>query len=593
MILPMPKNESAERLLIFALQLFFVIYYLVYLSGKTILGPTLDDSWIHYQYARNLAVFGEISFNQGVWSTGTTSLLWTLILAGGIYIGLPVVEFSLALGIALYLILGQQLYGIFRAYWNGNKNYLLSLFVVLLTGNIIWYSLSGMETLLFLVLGLWWINCFRREKYLIAGLIAGFLAITRLEGMLFLIMGLFFAFKKHSFVKGIKAGIMQIVCAIPVLIPSLILNMAVTGRLYPNTLAGKKWLYGLSSGFINLSPHDLQRFVLSWVVTFVQTDWLPWLFDRPTTLQYPIIKLLTGGRVIKTMPNFELPAYPLWLQAGALMVAFGLLIVLLYGMFKVVLPALKNLLVKREFQSWEYLVFWFLAQNLIYAILMPLRGHGGRYQAVNFLLVGLFLVAGVEMWKSVARFWLRLRKYALKIIIIIIYLTGAFIWADIYADSVKLVNDVHRSSGEWMRDNLPPGTVIAVFDVGAIKYFSGLPVVDIAGLTDNEALKYVLAGNILPYMKEHNAEYFAIVEEYPPKGKFSSNEYPLYESNIYDKLGLRREVGKSIDLIPVKRFSVPMELWWRPWVTVRTHSPIIMVYRIVWLHPPLLAMVKG
>src|ERR1700677_239652 len=44
-------------------------------------GFPLDDSWIHQTVARNLADTGVLGFRPGRLSAGSTSLLWTILLA--------------------------------------------------------------------------------------------------------------------------------------------------------------------------------------------------------------------------------------------------------------------------------------------------------------------------------------------------------------------------------------------------------------------------------------------------------------------------------------------------------------------------------
>ena len=47
------------------------------------IGFPLDDSWIHLTFARNLAQHGEWSFRPGIPSAGSTSPLWSALLAIG------------------------------------------------------------------------------------------------------------------------------------------------------------------------------------------------------------------------------------------------------------------------------------------------------------------------------------------------------------------------------------------------------------------------------------------------------------------------------------------------------------------------------
>ena len=577
--------EKQTRIGIFGFQILIILYFILCMNSITFWGPTLDDSWIHYQYVKNLAEHGEVAFNAGEWSTGTTSILWDLLLIPGYKLGIPIVPLSLGLGIILFLILGQQIYAIFRTFWKDELNNTLSIAIVLLTGNMTWYALSGMETLLFLVLGCWWIQVFQKEKWWLAGIIAGLLMLTRIEGLLFFLMGIFFCWKK-LFGRGnyLKPILVQIACGIPLTLPSFILNKFVTGKFYPTTMAGKKWLYSIDPGFLSLSVANVKRYVLSWIATFYQTNWWPQMIDRPSTIQYPIIRLITKGRIDKTAPEFGLEPYPMWFQALTILVGIILFLVLLRGMYRLLRPLVKNLLNKREVQSWELLLYWFIGQNLIYILLMPHRGHGGRYQAVNFIVAGIFLIAGTDGCIRDRMWWKKVRQYFLKPLVLIIYFFSIISWGNIYASSVKHVNDVHRTAGEWLRDSFPQNTVLAVFDVGAIKYFSQLPVVDIAGLTDLEVLQYVLAGDVIPIMRERGAEYLVMIEE-PAKPKKGLTDAPeLYHSDFYERLGIIREIGRSIELRPVKRFAISQELWFRHWVALRTHSPVIMVYKIEWLN---------
>src|SRR4051795_7224848 len=67
------------------------------------LGFPLDDSWIHLQFARNLAHGAGLVYNPGEFVTGSTAPLWTALLA--VLFPLPgsVLLWTQLLGVALYL----------------------------------------------------------------------------------------------------------------------------------------------------------------------------------------------------------------------------------------------------------------------------------------------------------------------------------------------------------------------------------------------------------------------------------------------------------------------------------------------------------
>ncbi len=113
----------------------------------------MDDTYIHFVYARNLAEYGKLMFNfpteKGV---GTSSPLWVLLLAGGYAAGVPLHLVAKALGIGALIIVGAALYLLLRPLW-GAIAALGTALAAVLSGPMVWFSLSGMETTLFLALG--------------------------------------------------------------------------------------------------------------------------------------------------------------------------------------------------------------------------------------------------------------------------------------------------------------------------------------------------------------------------------------------------------------------------------------------------------
>src|SRR5688572_27390620 len=68
------------------------------LSGA--LGFPLDDSWIHLQFARNLADGRGLAYNPGELVTGSTAPLWTALLALVFYLPGNIVVWTKLLGVA-------------------------------------------------------------------------------------------------------------------------------------------------------------------------------------------------------------------------------------------------------------------------------------------------------------------------------------------------------------------------------------------------------------------------------------------------------------------------------------------------------------
>ena len=66
-------------------------------------GCPLDDSWIHLQFARNLAEGAGFSFNPGRPVAGSTAPLWTLLLGAGAAVASASLGMAKVLGVTVTL----------------------------------------------------------------------------------------------------------------------------------------------------------------------------------------------------------------------------------------------------------------------------------------------------------------------------------------------------------------------------------------------------------------------------------------------------------------------------------------------------------
>ena len=67
----------------------FVLPPLVAAATRLFTGPQpIDDAYITFRYARNLADGLGLVYNPGEWVLGTTAPLWAIVLAGGYRLGL-------------------------------------------------------------------------------------------------------------------------------------------------------------------------------------------------------------------------------------------------------------------------------------------------------------------------------------------------------------------------------------------------------------------------------------------------------------------------------------------------------------------------
>ena len=186
-------RKISPRTLHLLSSLFLVCAALVPAGSFLISAPEevpMGDAYIHFVYARNLSQSGELAFNPGMdEGIGTTSILWVLLLAGLNFATIPLVIAAKFLGLGLLVLEGQLVFRLAQAIVSNvtvRQRILIGLaagLLAVLPGNTVWLALSGMETMLFLTLGLLALYFFQRERLIWTGIILGLLALTRTEGL--------------------------------------------------------------------------------------------------------------------------------------------------------------------------------------------------------------------------------------------------------------------------------------------------------------------------------------------------------------------------------------------------------------------------
>ena len=163
-----------------------MLLYLIVSQLTFRIGFPLDDSWIHLTYARNLGEHGEWAFRLGQPSAGSTSPLWTALLALGFLFGLGPYVWTYLLGWGILTVLAVNAEHVARELVVAYKPRLpwVGLFFVF-EWHLTWSAASGMETLLhgliiFLVLAALLKSS---RHYLGLGLLAGLSVWVRPDGL--------------------------------------------------------------------------------------------------------------------------------------------------------------------------------------------------------------------------------------------------------------------------------------------------------------------------------------------------------------------------------------------------------------------------
>lgn len=207
-----------------------------------------DDAYISFVYARNLAEHGQLAFNLGHPVEGYTSFLWTVIVGGGMALGVPPELSSRVLATVCAVLV---LYVVFRLVERalGRKSLwaVVPAFLLASSSGFACWTSGGLETQLFTLLvvialdGV--VDAVQRPGAIRrAGLALGFAAMTRPEGLLVAgVLGLVhltsIGYTTHAYRKlpRIRDELIAIVLFLGVWAPWFAWRARYYGHLWPNT----------------------------------------------------------------------------------------------------------------------------------------------------------------------------------------------------------------------------------------------------------------------------------------------------------------------------------------------------------------------
>lgn len=447
-----------------------------YLAGLLTLGLALrgnvgfplDDSWIHQVIARNLVQHHSWGFTPGVTSSGSSSTLWTLVLAVQ-YLLFPQsnpVFFPLLLNSFLLMACGILLWRMARQDGLPLPESLALGMLPGLSGNLLWLAFTGMEHILFLALSLlsialWFHRIPSKANALACGLSLGVLALTRPEGLaLCVCLPLSYRWCGRKRNDALVAG----VTAAALFIPSLLLNLKTSGTLLPMTLRGRRYMYSGQES-LHVGRSSFRGLILN---------------TYKDILAHHFFHTHTG-----------------WVVTCFVFLSF-------IGLFALLLRMPSRL---------SAACAWAVLDYVAYCVTLPEPGHGGRYQPFVLLLFPPLMAIGVMAMGRLALTWTRKPLFADTVawgsLVVFAVVTGFTLprWKSALHDSIVTINSTHVKLAQWINQNYPPGTPVAVFDIGAIGYYAHIHLIDLGGLVDRNYLPYLVHRRVPDYLAERGIQY--------------------------------------------------------------------------------------
>jgi len=529
----------------------------------------MDDAYIHFQYAHVLASTGHLEFNPGEHDgVGTTSPLWVWMLAAGELLGVRAPTLARVIGLAslaacagLASLLALPTFGESRA--RDIRPAVMLGTLVGLSGNMVWFSLSGMETVAFVAAALSAFYCYGSGRWKTALACAGAAALLRPEGIAVVLA--------IAALQGLGAGragrpavrtwAQLAVSVLPAAAWFAYVHVR-TGQWLPTTYAGKAAYHG-----------DVMRY-------FMEAHPALALFTGSSRVMYCVLWTAYACLYVLGASTVPGPGFTLagdvgesvgircsWLGVGAVCTVMLPLIVL----------GLWRLFTTMRGGGWRSapgaagLLLWAAVHNAAYMLCLPGPGTATRYQAVNHVLVWWLVVLGIVSLRGN-----RCLAAAAACLAVGTALAGTLYWRSVYSANLDHMVRVRIAAASFVARALGPGDRVAAYDIGALRYYGGHDVVDLGGLTDSEFVNYQRAGRVPDYIRERGTSYVVL------PGRHSGDSAELFGFAAY--LGLDR--SEVLNLESVAEFENDRGVWARGEQATGNYQPGVRIYRARWQQAP-------
>jgi len=448
-----------------------------WLAGISSAGPgfPLDDAWIHQTYARNLAWRGEWSFIPGEPSAGSTAPLWSTLLALGYALRLSHFLWAYLLGVGMLCALGWLGMAVFdrlssRCPACRRWSILAGIFLIL-EWHMVWAATSGMETLFqaALVCGVLYRLLTQPQPWLASGALIGLSVWVRPDGLTLLGPALLVLATQPGTWRRRGKDTLLLFSGLGLLFaPYLYFNQRLAGAWWPNTFFAKQLEYSAELGASLLSRLGEQA------------------------------------------------ALPL-VGAGAL---------LLPGFLYLMVDSARR-------RDWAVLAggIWFLSYLGLYALRLPVTYQHGRYvmpaMPVYFLwgLAGVALLLAKPVSKPVLRILGRAWLFSIGVVLGLFFILGA----NAYRNDVAVIESEMVATARWVAGNTGPDALIAAHDIGALGYFAGRRLLDLAGLVSPEVIPFIRdEARLAAYLDERQADYLVTFPGWYPG--LVARAKPVYRS---------------------------------------------------------------
>ncbi len=477
-----------------------------------VFGFPLDDSWIHAQFARNLALGNGFSYNPGVPASGSTAPLWTLVSATGyLTTGDPVLS-AKVLGVLFFGFTVFFVYAIVRTMTSDPRQALFAAIVTASLPRLTWASLSGMEVTLTVMLSLAGIlthilyaRVGDRRQYL-STVLFGLATLARPECAVFFVAAMIDRVLASVLIRWRELAardwlvpvIVHAALFLVIIAPFLIFSKRFGVGFLPNTAYAKAlvWDRGLLAAFAKGSVREVVKsftvypfdYFLSFLVESLTNNLALFVFSSFGFLRLVLSNpYAEGSRCRSFIVPLSAVLFPL---AIGIVVPFG----------------------TASFQEGRYAA--------PVAPLMLIIGTVGLYEAARY---GARIFSEAKSMGRPAKLVLE-KSLVWLFMLLVLFVQGRHIWlrSDLHGREVDNIETMQVTLGKWIDRHLPRDAVVAVNDVGAIAYFSNRELLDTVGLISPDILAYRRQGQsadaaMFSLLKAKRPDYAVLFPDWYPE----------------------------------------------------------------------------
>jgi arabinofuranosyltransferase len=506
-------RPKAHIIIALAVMLVFVGYFLWNehrVSGT--FGFPLDDSWIHAQFARNLALGHGFSYNPGVPASGSTAPLWTLVLSAGYAVtGNPVLSAKVigVVFLALSVVLVYMLVGVITT---DARQALFAAVVTASLSRLVWAGLSGMEVTLAVTLTLAGILAhvtygrLGDKRQYVSTVLFGLATLARPECAAFFaaavldraLSGTLVRWRELAARDWLVPVAVHVAIFALIVAPFVVFSKVFGLGLLPNTAYAKAllWNRGLIAALSTGSFKELVRSFtvhpFDYYLSFLQES----LSNNPILFIFAAFGFL---RLVLSIPYQEesrCRSFIIPLSVIVFPLAIGIIVP--FG--------------TASYQEGRYAA--------PVAPLMLIIGTIGLYEAARY---GAGILSRAKfMGRPATVVMERSLVWLFMVLALSAQVRTAWYRAKNYGREVDNIEDMQVTLGRWIDRELPEGAALAVNDVGAIAYFSERKVFDTVGLISPDVLSYIETYDsrdraILAFIADVRPDYAVLFPDWYPR----------------------------------------------------------------------------